>query len=159
AAEVEAQGGQAGMLEGAGRPEHDLEVHDPAVARVGVADHGRSHGRFVGPHEDALEPARGPGDVERLVLPHGPGLSRIRDDAREMVGAGADRRDERWTGGLVDWWTGTRTVRTGGPVLGGPANGARVAPGPGSRGDPREIRSWVMRSSRVAGCALAVWAG
>ena len=45
AAEVEAQHGEALLLERLRGTEHDLEVHHPAVQRVRVADDGRGHGR------------------------------------------------------------------------------------------------------------------
>ena len=35
-----------------------------------MADHGRRHGRRVGPHEDALEAAGRAGDVEGFVVGH-----------------------------------------------------------------------------------------
>ena len=68
--EVEAQHGQALLLEGLGRAEHGLEVHHSAVERVGVADHGGGHRFPFGLHEEGLETSRGAGQIERLVRAH-----------------------------------------------------------------------------------------
>ena len=67
APEVEAEGGQAVLLQCLGRPEHDLEVHDAALKRVGVADDTGRDGRALGQHEDRFQAARRPGDVETFV--------------------------------------------------------------------------------------------
>jgi hypothetical protein len=63
-AEVEPQRGHAGLLQRASRAEHHLEVHDAALAWMGVADDARGRRRGIGLHEDALEPPGGTGDVE-----------------------------------------------------------------------------------------------
>jgi len=70
-AEVEAQGGHALVLEGLGRAKDDLEVHDPALQGVGVADDRRRHRRALGPHEDRFQTPGGAGEVERLGLHRG----------------------------------------------------------------------------------------
>lgn len=70
AAEVEAQDGQALLLESLGRPEHGLEVHHAAMEGMGVAHHGRRHGFPFGLDEEGFETSRGAGQVERLVRAH-----------------------------------------------------------------------------------------
>ena len=70
AAEVEAQHGRAVGLEGLGGAEHHLEVHHPAVQRVGVA-HDRGRDRLaLGVHEHRLQAAGRAGQIERLVASH-----------------------------------------------------------------------------------------
>ena len=71
AAEVEAQRRQRRAPAAALAARNtDLEVHDPAVQRVRVADDGGGRRRAVGVHQDRLEASRGAGDVEGLVLRH-----------------------------------------------------------------------------------------
>ena len=70
AAEVEAQHGEALLLERLRGTEHDLEVHHPAVQRVRVADDGRGHGRRLGAHQDRFETADGSREVEGLAGRH-----------------------------------------------------------------------------------------
>ena len=94
APEVEAQGGQPRLLQRAGGPEHDLEVHHPAVAGVRVAHDGRRHRRRVRIHEDALEPAGGPGDVERLVAAHAQDYGRWPADHVRREGDAPERGSE-----------------------------------------------------------------
>ena len=67
AAEVEAQDREPRRLQRLRRPEDDLEVHHPAVQRVGVAHHRRRHRGRRRVHEDGLEPPGGALEVEALV--------------------------------------------------------------------------------------------
>jgi hypothetical protein len=55
AAEVEAQGGHVLRLQGLGHAEDDLEMHDSALERMGMADDGRGLRRAVREHEDRFE--------------------------------------------------------------------------------------------------------
>ena len=57
AAEVEAQNGQAGLLESTGRPVHDVVLHRAAAQGVRVAEHGCCARRTLGFPQDSLEPA------------------------------------------------------------------------------------------------------
>ncbi len=68
--EVEAQRGHVLRLEGLGHAKDDLEVHDPALEGMRVADHGRRLRLVVGKHEDRFEATRGPREVEGLVGRH-----------------------------------------------------------------------------------------
>ncbi len=89
APEVEAEDGEAGRLQRLRGAEDDLEVHHPAVERVRVADDRRGHGRPLGAHQDRLEAAGGPAEVEGLVGRHGTGLRRAASSRRA---AGATSR-------------------------------------------------------------------
>ena len=67
AAEVEAQHGQALLLKRLGSPEHHLEVHHPAVQRVGVADDRRRGRLALGVHQHRFQAAGRAGEIKSLV--------------------------------------------------------------------------------------------
>src|SRR5262249_53886060 len=73
AAEVEAEGGEAGLLQRLRGAEDHLEVHDAALQRVRVADHRGRYRLSLRMHEQRLQPSRGAREVEALV----PGHARI----------------------------------------------------------------------------------
>jgi hypothetical protein len=70
AAEVEPQGGDVLRLQSLGHAEDDLEVHDPALEGMGMADDGGGPRRAVREHEDRFEEPRRPREVEGLVGRH-----------------------------------------------------------------------------------------